>query len=223
MTMNEQRAVRTLSHLRKVLFSYPVNVATITFIWAVLFAIIHSLLKVEPRFSTSLTFQFVLAIESISSVLFVFAIIAALVLFLRRNWMATGYYVFAACLLYASFVTSTWIRGDRFVFEAGPHQEIAKIYETSQLRMEDGPPRLIFLDEECHPPGGCYCWVLIDPSHGSGADADVGYWHDPKSSIFITKNGQMFFNIVNLRSINSTAYSVLGCTDDQRGFLPFVH
>lgn len=52
------------------------------------------------------------------------------------------------------------IRGDRTRFTDGPHREIADIYHQRHADFVSPGPRLVPLDDQCHPPNWCTCWVL---------------------------------------------------------------
>ena len=103
------------------------------------------------------------------------------------------------------------IRGDRTRFTDGPHREIADIYHQRHADFVSPGPRLVPLDDQCHPPNWCTCWVLWDPSRTWGADNDLGRWHEPKSSAFPTGTLPIEFELVDLRRLDADAYSVLAC------------
>jgi hypothetical protein len=64
------------------------------------------------------------------------------------------------------------LRGDRFIFTTGPHREISDIYNQRwpEFGLTNPEAHLISLDEQCHPPNECSCWVLVDRAHTSAAN-----------------------------------------------------
>ena len=150
---------------------------------------------------------------TILHVLFTYSLlIAGVVLLLRRKLFLSVCYLAAGAVGYMSFYAVAALKDDRLIFPAGAHREIAAIYQQRDVDFEinNSSPHLVSLGEQCHPPSGCGCWVLIDPGHTSGAENDRGGWRRPKASIFITGE----FGIVNARVLDSSAYSVLSCGMD---------
>jgi len=142
--------------------------------------------------------------------------VVGVVLLLRRKLFLSVCYLAAGTVGYLSFYAVAALKDDRLVFPGGAHREIAAIYERRDVDFEISnlSPHLVSLDEECHPPHGCGCWVLIDPRHTSGVENDRGGWRRPTAPIFLPQTLPVRFAIVNVRVLDSSAYSVLGCDMD---------
>jgi hypothetical protein len=92
----------------------------------------------------------------------------------RKKWRHALSYFVAGCVLYLSAFASLALRGDSFAFTAGPHREIAEIYELRRSGFAPNKQQFFNLGEACHPPRECDCWLLWDPHHSSVVDADIG-------------------------------------------------
>jgi len=114
---------------------------------------------------------------------------------------------------------------DPFFYRVSPLSDIAEIY--NQRRSEFTPqvvntsPRLFALGEECRPPSGCACWLLLDPQHASDVERELGQgWHRPVASVFPQDEQPPAFTIVYVRQIDPNAYAVLGCSLDWTALRP---
>ncbi len=156
------------------------------------------------------------------TICFISLIIASAVCLLRRRWIPSLCYFMAGLLTPASMYASLAIKGDRFTFTAGPHREIADIYHQrrSELERNVSDPGLIDIDDQCHPPNGCGCWIVVDLRHTSGVEREIGRWHRPSAAIFSMNTSPGPFEIVDVMQINNRAYSVLGCEADWTALKP---
>ncbi len=172
----------------------------------------------EPRVkdSTSALFS-VIGVIQLFYVLFTYSLLmAGVVLLLRRKLFLSVCYLAAGAVGYMSFYAVAALKDDRLIFPAGAHREIAAIYERRDVdfEIERSSPHPVSLGEQCHPPSGCGCWVLIDSGHTSGVEDDRSGWRRPTASIFLPVTIPDRFAIVNVRVLDSSAYSVLRCNMD---------
>ena len=80
----------------------------------------------------------------------------------------------------------------------------------------------VSLDDRCHPPTECQCWIVFDPAHRSGIAQDIGGWHRPKTTkqfMYAFSPGP-YFAIVDVKRLDAKAYSVLGCPVDWGALKP---
>jgi hypothetical protein len=210
--------------LRRLFFSHPTNIIPIAFFWAVPFALLDGLIGSRIKDGTSSWAYFFGILGLFDRLFFLFVLIGGAIFLLGRGWKSALCYFAASCILYVSIIGSLALKGDRFAFTAGPHREIADIYNRrrSELDLTNRNPRLLDLDSQCHPPGGCACWAVIDPVHSSGIENEIGGWHRPTAAIFPLDTLPINFAIVDVERIDSVAYSVLGCSQDWRGWLPLL-
>ena len=173
---------------------------------------------VEPRIidGTSPILSAIAAIDLFCALSAYPLLIAGAVLMLRRKLFTSVCYLAAGTVGYMSFYAVAALKDDRLIFPAGAHREIAVIYERRDVDFEinNSSPHLVSLGEQCHPRGGCGCWVLIDPGHTSGVEDDRSGWRRPTASIFLPVTIPDRFAIVNIGVLDSSAYSVLGCNMD---------
>jgi hypothetical protein len=211
--------------LRRQILSYPGNLILIAILWGGSFACVDGFVSPRVVNAVSLSFLILRAIGFFHGLFLVAALVVGAILLLRRKWFSALCYFSVGCILWLSIVAALALKGDRFAFPGGPHREIADIYHRrlAEFSPINQNPRLVFLDRECHPPNGCYCWVLVDPAHTSGADKEMGDWHRPSASIFPQNTLPVDFAIVNVKRLNENVYSVLGCSTDQRGLFPLTH
>jgi hypothetical protein len=94
------------------------------------------------------------------------------------------------------------------------HIVIERVYSDHKWQLDHIDPPLRFLSSECHLPGLCGCWLLLDSANTSGAESDIGDWHSPKADFF--RPPLRYFAMVSVRRIDSRAYSVLACFADWR-------
>jgi hypothetical protein len=139
------------------------------------------------------------------------AFMVGVVLLFKRNFLNAICSIGVAYSIHLPVYALDAIRGDRTHFTDGPHREIADIYHRRQADFVSPGPRLVPLDNQCHPPNWCACWVLWDPSHTDEADKDLGRWHEPRSSAFPTGMSPIAFERVDVKRIDPDAYSVLAC------------
>lgn len=87
----------------------------------------------------------------------------SIVLLFKRNFLNAicliG--VVSSSLLYGHALDA--IRVDRYNFTEGPHKEIAEIFHQRHADFVTLGPRLVPLENQCHPSNSCTCWVLWDP------------------------------------------------------------
>jgi hypothetical protein len=191
--------------------------------WGLLFALIDGIAFPTVRDAAS-PFQ-ILGLFMVFHVLFLFVmLIGSTVLLLRLKWLSAVCYFASASILVASSLAALALKGDRFAFTAGPHREIADIYyqRRSEFAVPSPDPRFFALKSQCRPPSGCECWVLVDLAHTSGVEREIGGWRRAQASIFIDWDavGPKDFAIVNVKQIDSNAYSILGCSADWTALKP---
>jgi hypothetical protein len=210
---------------RRQILSYPGNLILIGILWGGSYACVDGFISPRIVDAVSLPFHILRVIDLFQSLFLIAAIFGTAILLLRRKWLSASCYFSVGCILWLSIVAALALKGDRFVFSGGPHREIADIYHQrlAEFSSVKQSPRLVSLDRECHPPNGCYCWVLMDPNHTTGADKDVGGWQRPSAPIFPPDTFPIDFAIVNVKRLNDNVYSVLGCSTDQRGLFPLTH
>jgi hypothetical protein len=199
--------------MRKIFPSHPV---TLGFVTAAAIAL-HMFVSVivEPRTKYSWTLQFkVVAYLDLAFVLFLYGLlIAVVVLLLRRKLFLSMCYLAACAATYGSGFVVASLNDNRLVFPSRSHREIADIYQRRDVDFDaaNRTPHLVFLDDQCHPPNGCECYVLMDPDHRSGVENDLGGWRRPTSPILPLDVLPVRFAIVHVRALDASAYSVLGC------------
>jgi hypothetical protein len=203
------------------------NIIVISATWGVLYVLIDGIVLRGVLKEFSLFGQ---ALRIVTVCYLLFGIVAfggSAFFLLRRKLQSALFYLASACIVCVSIYASLAVKGDRFAFTSAPHSEIADIY--NQRRSEFGltaptiinqTPRLVALDEQCRPPSGCECWIVVDPAHTSGVEQDIGGWHRPKASIFPTDTFPRHFEIVNVRQLDSDAYSAMGCEADWTSWRP---
>jgi hypothetical protein len=197
--------------LRRIVLSYPTNIVAAAITWGVAFALVEGLLSPHIKDGTSAEALF-LIIDLLNGALLFVGLIGAVILLFRRKWRSALCYLSVACVLYASMMASSALQGgDRFFYTSGPHREIAEIYQMRRSELAPDKQQFFSLEQACRPPGGCDCWLLWDPNHSSHVETDIGGWHRPYTPFFPQDSG---FAIVDVRRIDSNAYSVLGCSVD---------
>jgi hypothetical protein len=200
--------------------TFPSHPVTLGFVTAAAIAL-HMFLRVvvDPRIKDGLSLQSdVVAILGIAFALFIYGLlIAAVVLLLRRKLFLSVCYLAACAAAYASTFAVASLNDNRLVFPSRSHREIADIYHRQDVDFDatNRTPHLVFLDDQCHPPGGCGCWVLMDPDHRSGVENELGGWRRPTIPIFPQNLLPVRFATVHVRVLDSSAYSVLGCGIDR--------
>jgi hypothetical protein len=211
--------------LRRLVLSYPSNLIFVAVLWGIAFACVDGIVSPRVINGASLPFHLLRIIDLFHGLFLLGALVVSAILLLRRQWLSALCFFSVGCLLWVSIIASLAVKGDRFVFSGGPHREIADIYNhrPAEFSPTNQIPRLVFLDSECHPPRGCHCWVLVDPAHASDADKGASGWHRPSASIFPQNTLPAEFAIINVKRLDAAAYSVLGCSTDQRGWLPLTH
>jgi hypothetical protein len=180
---------------------------------------------VDPRLEerAGLLYE-ILAFFELAYALFLCSLlIMGVVLLLRRKLFLSVCYLVAGVVAYeSSYYIEGALKDDRVIFPSASHREIAAIYRQQDVDFDltNPKPHLVSLDDRCHPPGGCGCWVLIDPGHSSGVENDLGGWHQPTAKIFPQGELPVLFEFVNVRVLDSSAYSVLACGIDFPSFRP---
>jgi hypothetical protein len=208
--------------VRDTLSSHSTRLGLVTTAAVSLYLFIDVIAEPKIRDSTSVEFG-IIGITKLSYILYMCSVlIAGVVLFLRRKLFLSVCYLAAGATAYASCFADAALKDDRLTFPSGSHREIANIYRKQDVNFDvnSSTPHLTFLDRQCHPPNGCECWVLIDPGHRSAVDNDLGGWRRPTAAIFLPEVLPLHFGIVNVRVLDSSAYSVLGCGMDIRGWIP---
>jgi hypothetical protein len=208
--------------IRNTLSSHSTLLGIITAAAVALYLFVEVIAEPRVRDATSLESS-IIEITKLSYVLFMYLLfIAGVVLLLRRKPFLSVCYLAASAAAYASCFAAAALKDDRWTFPFGAHREIASIYREHDVDFDknNSTPHLMSLDQQCHPPSSCECWVLIDPGHRSGIENDLGGWRRPAAPIFLTDTLSLHFGIVNVRVLDSSAYSVLGCGMDIRGWLP---
>jgi len=181
---------------------------------------------VRPRIidGTSLLAYVCSLLDLIVVLIFFSLFVVGAILLLRRKLCLSACYLACGITMYASFFGVAAIADDRVTFPSASHREIASIYrrESGNFDIQNPDPHLILLDERCHPPGACYCYVLIDSGHRSGVENDLdgwlGGWRRPTTSIL--RDDSFRFSVASVRRLDWSAYSVLGCEMDRSGLFP---
>jgi hypothetical protein len=211
------------SVLRRVAFSHPVGVVFAGILWGALFVMIGLYATRDETNGLNVIGRVPGQITIVYELFFLASFVVGIVLLFKREFLI------AACYLFISFAGDVpicalqWLKGDRFVFTSGPHGELGEIYAQRRSEftsMASSSPRLIALDNQCHPPADCECWIVLDPTHTSGIEQDIGGWHAPKSLILPVNTLPPHFAIVDVRRLDEDAYSVLGCGIDCRSWNP---
>jgi hypothetical protein len=193
--------------LRRLLVAYPANVIALSIVSGALFIITDGIISPRVKDATSLTFKALGGIEVLCFLIFFVIFAWGIVRLVMRSWLSVPYHLLATCIAIGSLYASAFVKGDRFTFTAGAHDEIASIYNRNlaEFSRQNTGPRLISLDEQCHPPNGCECWIVVDPDHTSGVENEVHGWHRPAASIFSMETFSRHFEIVDVRQINPGA------------------
>jgi hypothetical protein len=198
--------------MRKIFPSHAVTLGLVTAAVMVLHLFLGVIVK--PRVKDAMSFEFkVVGILELAVVLFMcVALIAGIALLFRRKLFISMCYLVACVAVYASDFAVASLNDNRLVFPSRSHREIAEIYRRQDVDFEatNRTPHLIFLNEQCHPPNGCECYVLMDADHQSGVENELGGWRRPTIPIF-PDTLPVRFEIVHVRALDSSAYSVLGC------------
>jgi hypothetical protein len=217
------------SSLLRVILLRPTRIVVLAVLGGVLFIWIDKfwLRQVVRQFSSLDQFLRV-ALLLFFPTLFVVALAKGVYFLFKRDKFAAQCNFGAACIVGTLFVLSRAIAFDPFSYKVGPHSDIAEIY--NQRRSEFNPstpqvvnssPRLFALSEQCRPPNGCGCWLLLDPQHTSDVERALGQgWHRPTASIFPQDEQPPAFTIVYVRQIDPNAYAVLGCSLDWTALRP---
>jgi hypothetical protein len=207
---------------KKLVQSHPISLVFAAVLWGAVFVFSDGVVSPYVKDSTSLSSKILGMIIALTIGFFFLAFSAGGVLLLRRKWLSGLCCVAVAFILYASLLSARLVRGDRFMFTGAPHNEIAKIYNRnpSQYSDDGSGARLTSLRDDCGPPNGCACWVVVDSKHSSGVDKEIGSWHTPNASIFPRDTLPRQFVIVDVRQISQSAYSILGCEADWTAWKP---
>jgi hypothetical protein len=207
--------------MRKISRLHLIILGGVTIAASILYIFLNTVVAPLAKDATSFQFK-ALGFVDFAYVLFMGSMFVSSVIFLlRRSRLVSFGYLMAGAAAYASLYVAAALKDDRLTFPAGSHREIASIYHEQNFNFEasSGSSHLVSLDGKCHPPNGCACWILIDPSHRSGAENDLGGWRRPTAPIFPHALPRQF-EIVNIRVLDSAAYSVLGCGMDIREWIP---
>jgi hypothetical protein len=208
--------------VRKILPAHSVALGFVTAAATALHLLLNVVVSPRVKDATSLQFNIIGTLE-LAFFLFIYALlIAGVVLLLRRKLFLSVCYLTACATTYASCFVAAALKDDRLTFPSGSHREIASIYHRQEANFDGNnrTPRLVFLDQQCHPPNGCECWVVIDPDRRSTVENDVGGWRRPTAAMFPSDTLPVHFAMVNIRVLDSSAYSVLGCDMYVRPWIP---
>jgi hypothetical protein len=195
---------------------HPTNVVLFAACWGILSVLLGGLVAPHIKDRTSVGLEIITWVQIVTNFLLLASLPGVIIFLLLRKWRAALSYFVSGCIAYSSIEATLMLKGDRFAFTSGPHREITEIYNLRKPEFDliHSGARLVGLNRQCHPPDSCECWLVIDPSQSSGVVADVGRWHPPKARIFIDEDAlpPFHFAMIDVRQINATAYSVLGCT-----------
>jgi len=180
-----------------------------------LFIYLYGFVLPSMKDATKVTFQMVCLFLACYALFFLVALVSTAVSLFVGRWIVALYCFVASCIGIMSIYGSLALKGG-LMAAAAPHREIAEIYNRRRPELTSrGPmPRLVDLDDQCGPPAGCECWLLLDLDHFGGVEKDIGGWHRPIASVFLTNSAAEHFAIVNVKRIDPDAYSVLGCEWD---------
>jgi hypothetical protein len=198
----------------KVLYRHPTNVFFAGVLWGALFVAIGLYETLDVTNGMQVLGHVRSQIVVIYALFFLVAFIAGLIFLFAGRFFAAFCYIGTACMMYVPLHALEWLKGDRFYITSGPHSEIADIYDRRQSQLAAAAnfnPLLVPLDNQCHPPPDCQCWVVLDPGHTTGVEREIGGWHRPATYILPADETPIRFAIVDVRRLNADAYSVLGC------------
>jgi hypothetical protein len=149
-------------------------------------------------------------------VLFVVWLVAGVVCLLRGRFRQALRYAAAAAIFYVGLNFPGEINSGE---NDEQHARMAELYSQGRDRLmasaqtsQPSAPRLVPFDERCDPPKWCSCWIVLDPDHTSGVEADLGYWHQPRSSFFPPDVPPFGSARIDVRHIDADTYSVLACS-----------
>lgn len=204
------------------LFKYPASIILCAVLFVLLLIVLGDF--VEPRIGHSgLEAKFSNLFGMGYLVVLILTSISFVILLIFRKWKSAGRFFIAALTLLVGIFLTDALHPNIYQFAGRAHQEISDIYSRnrSQFDLITPLPRLVDLDQRCHPPGGgaggCQCWLLLDPMHVSQAEKEKAGWHRPTVPIFLAKD--LPIRLIDVRPINSNAFSVLGCDTDWRSWL----
>jgi hypothetical protein len=212
-----------LSAFQMQILSRHTKIIFVSLLFSAVFIIVDGDISPRIKDGTSLLLHTLNFVSAACLIFLMSGLIFSAVCLLRRRWISSLCYFISALLAPASMYASAALKGDRFTFTADPHSEIAAVYSQRRSEFERvvTTPRLIDLGDQCHPPGGCACWIVLDPKHMSGVEKEIGGWHRPDpASVFPIGTPPEQFAIVNVRLIDTKAYSVLGCVVDWTALKP---
>jgi hypothetical protein len=201
-----------MRNMRKIFPSHPVTLGFVTAAAVALHMFVSVIVSPRVKYSWTLQFKIVGFLELAFLLFLCGLLITGIVLLLRRKLFLSMCYLAACAASYASDFAVASLKDNRLVFPSRSHREIADIYHRQDVDFDatNRTPHLVFLDEQCHPPSGCRCYVLMDPDHRSGVENELGGWRRPTIPIF-PNTLPVRFEIVHVRALDSSAYSVLGC------------
>jgi hypothetical protein len=204
---------KTMTFEFRRIVSYPANVIAIAIVFSGIYIVTEGIISPRVKDGVSVLFT-VLRLIEVCYLLSIFVVIIGTVMSLiRRKWYSAVCYFAATCIAYVATTGTAALQGDRFVFPDWSHRETADIYSQRGLGAAASQEmQLIALDEQCHPPRDCECWILLDAAHTSWRQR----WHRPRASIFVDSG----FAIVHVRRLNADAYSVLSCAIDWTSLKP---
>jgi hypothetical protein len=208
--------------MRKILSSHSIVLGFVTLAAVTIHVLVNVVFLPRARDAMSLQFG-ILAFAEIAFFLFVYLLfISGIFLLLRRRLFFSACYLLAGAVTYASCFAAAALKDDRWTFPSRSHREIVGIYheKSAYFDMDRSRPHLISLGQQCHPPNNCECWILIDVGHSSEIERDVGGWRGPTAPIFLADTTTVRLSIVNVEVLDSSAYSILGCEVDNRGWMP---
>jgi hypothetical protein len=137
--------------------------------------------------------------------------VAVLISVIRRRWRSAISYFIAFCVAAGSVYGAAALDDHHDLQLTVPaHEAIVAFYQQqrSELSASVKGYRLVELQQRCHPLHSVECWIVFDPSHGSGVETEVGRWHRLSDySLFPYDNFGL--GSVDIRRIDADAYSVL--------------
>jgi hypothetical protein len=211
-----------LAMLKALVRTYPATVPIGALAWSIMFALVDGLIAPQEIYAFSLGSVSIAILALVHALLFWILLIGAIFLVAKRKVLPALSFVCAAGFLYCASYAAAGLSGDRFVFTAQAHRRVADIYKNHRAEFQTvGPAAHLFnLHDQCDLPEACICAILIDASHSLQIRSEIGGWHRPAPSAIPQNAAQINFAILDLRAINSEAYSILACSTDLRSVLP---
>ncbi len=210
---------RTMSTFHRAI-SYALNISICSILLGVVLVVL-----VQPHITNGASRA--ARLVSMFGILYLLALvcisIALIVLIISRKWSSAAHACASLLILVKSMLVISSLPPAEYPGADRAHRELAEIYERNRADFGEvtPAPRLIDLDQQCHPPGGgaggCACWLLLDPGHVTGAEKEKAGWHLPNTSI-LAEEGSLI-QLANVQRIDANTFSILGCDNDWRNWL----